>query len=81
MPTLLNGNNTFIVQIGTSSPGDRVEPLQPKRHEEEVPIFASHRVSKTVSRQRPAERERMAVLGTIKLFRQYAAGRTHVAIL
>ena len=81
MPALLDGNNTCTVQTYTNPAGARVELMQPDGHEKQVPIFASHRVSKTDSRQRPTERECMGVLGAIKHFRRYRAGSTHVAIL
>ena len=67
MPALLDGNNTCTVQTYTNSAGAKAKPLQPDGHEEQVPTFASHRVSKTDSRQIPTERERLAVLGAIKL--------------
>ena len=61
MPVLLDENKTYTVQTDTSSAGATVEPLQPEGHKEQVPTFASHRISKTDSRQRPTERERMAI--------------------
>ena len=45
MPIRLDGNNT-------NSVGARVEPLQPEGHEEQAPIFTSHRVLKTDPRQK-----------------------------
>ena len=68
-------NHTFIVQTDTSFAGASAGPLQPEGHEEKVPTFASHRVSKTDSRQGPTEREGIVVLWAIKHFRQCAASR------
>ena len=69
MPVLLDGSNTCTERTDTSSAGVRVGPLKPEGHKEQVPTFASHRVSRTDFRQRPTERERMAVLGAIKHFK------------
>ena len=81
IPALLDGNNTCcIVQTDTSSAGVRVGSLQPEGYEEQVLTVAKHRVSKTDSRQRLTERERMTVLEGIKHLRHYAAGSTHVPI-
>ena len=73
-------NNTFIVQTDISAVGAWAGPLLPEGHEEQVPTFTSHRVSKTDSRQGPTERECMTALWAIKYFRQYAAGSTHMAV-
>ena len=80
LPARLDGNNTCTVQTYSNSAGARVGPLQPEGHKDLVPTFASHRASKIDSRQRPTERECMAVVGAIKHFRQYAAGSTHGAV-
>ena len=76
MLAFLDWNNIFFIeQTDARSTGAGAVPLQPEGHEEQVLTFASHRVSKTDSRQGFTGRECMAVLWTIKNFRQYAAGR------
>ena len=52
MPARLDGNNTCTVQTYTNSVGARIGPLQPEEHEEQIPTFASHRVSKIDFRQK-----------------------------
>ena len=52
MPARLDGSNTCTVQTYTNSVGARVGSLQSEGHEEQVPTFGSHRVSKTDSRQK-----------------------------
>ena len=76
MPARLDGKSICTVQTYTSFVEVVVGPLQPEGCEEQAPTFASHRVSKTDSRQSPTKRERMAILGTIKRFRQSSAGST-----
>ena len=52
MPARLDGNNICTVQTYTNSVRVRVGPLQVEGHEEKVPTFASHRVSKIGSHEK-----------------------------
>ena len=73
--TFPDWNNAFVAQTDANSAGAGVVLLQPVGREERILAFASYRFLKTDSRRGPTKRECLAVLWTIKHFRQYVASR------